>query len=222
MKFFPVLLFILLFQSAFAQKDSVSNDYEHGISKNGYMEGVWRYNDEPGVLALMIDYSNAKILFLKPDTNEFVIKIDGVWKKSKLDIHPRYIGTMHDFKMIPKFLNYPAQARMNENAGTFSISFEIDTLGKAGNYRAHNDIGDRCADEVIKALSAMPNNWLSAKKDGKTYAAKYIIPITFKMSINNREISPKKVRKPQELPLATKLTDIGVHVLGISRTTEIH
>jgi hypothetical protein len=222
MKLTIALLFILFSRSTFAQTDSVRNEYEQGISKNGFVEGVWSYYDEPGKLALKIDYDKAKILFLEPDTNEYVIKIDDEWKKSKLDIHPRYIGSMREFRKIPKFLRYPVQARINETAGNFYISFEIDTLGKAGNYQAYNDIGDKCGEEVIKTLSAMPNYWLTAKKDGKTYAAKYIIPVTFKMTVDNREISPKKVRRPQELPLAKKLTDITIHAYAITRTSTSH
>lgn len=218
MRVFLILLFFLITQPIFAQNERVDSHYQKGTLKEGYKESIWEYYDKPGELALKIDYSSAKLLFLKPDTSEYIIKINDQWTKSKLDVQPRYIGSMHDFKKLQSTIRYPAEARTKETAGKFYITFEIDTIGRAGNYQVINDIGNQCSEEVIKALRTIPNYWLTAQKEGKLYPSKFILPVTFKMTVNGREIRPRK-NKLIESPLAKELDELVISVMGVTRTT---
>lgn len=203
-------LFVLVTHSIFAQNKKINNEFEKGNIKNGYKEGVWEYYDKPGELALKIDYSAAKLLFLKSDTSGYVIKVNDEWVKSKLDVQPRYIGSMNDFGKVYSTIQYPAEARANGIAGKFYITFEIDTLGRLGQYEVINDIGYGCAQVVIKALKKLPNYWLSAQKDGKSYPAKFILPVTCRIVLKNKEISPEKSKKSKEPPLARELDAIVI------------
>lgn len=201
-------------------RKTITGDFEKGgFDKDGYKEGVWEYYDKPGDLMLKIDYSTSQLLFLKPDTNEYTVKVDGQWKNMKLDVQPRYIGSMNDLKKVYAGIEYPMQAKENETAGKFYITFEIDTLGKAGNYEVINDIGDKCSTEVLNALEMLPNYWLVAQKNGKLYTAKYCITVFFDMFIDGRKIPPK-ASQPKEAPPLAKLLDV-ISFKAIAVTREV-
>lgn len=197
----------------YAQNKTIDNQYQKGTLKGGFKDSIWHYYDKPGELALTIDYSSSKLLYLKSDTSDYVIKINDQWTKSKLDVQPRYIGSMNDFRKLQSLVRYPVRARTHETAGKFYIAFDIDTSGRAGNYQIINDIGDKCAEEVINALKKIPNYWLPAKMGEKTVPSKFILPVTFRMIVNDREISPKKSRY-NELPLAKELDELLILVKG--------
>ena len=200
------LLLLLTSKVIFAQMDTVNTPFEKGISKDGYKEGVWEYYDKPGDLGLSINYTSGQVNFLKTDTSSYVLQIRGEWQKvSGLDSQPRYEGSMEDFKRIRRGMRYPRQAFDNRTAGSFVISFEVDTSGQAINYQVINDIGDGCSDEVISLLKLVPNRWLPAKKDGKFYAAKFLIPVTFKLTFDNKEVKPKNNKRVNEVLLGKEL-----------------
>ncbi|NEU09744.1 hypothetical protein GZH53_15560 [Flavihumibacter sp. R14] len=214
MKALLTVLFFFSIQSVFAQTKIINSQYENGTLKKGYKDSIWRYYDKPGELALEINYSTAKLLYLKPDTSEFVIKINDQWAKSKLDAQPRYLGSMTVFMgSLQRSVRYPARARSNETAGKFYVTFEIDTIGRAGNYQVINDIGDDCGKEAINALKQIPNYWLPAQRNGKAYASKFILPLKFEMIVGNREIVPQK-SKSTELPLAKALDELLIRTMS--------
>lgn len=197
----------------------VDNKYERGKIKDGYKTGVWEYYDNPGELALKINYTSSQLLYLKPDTSWYAIKINENWESVKLDMQPRYIGTMNDFKKIDDGFKFPQEALEKRTCGKFYITFEVDTLGQAGNYMVINDIGSKCAETVISFLQSLPNYWLVAKKDGKNYVSKFLIPVTFKIVYDGKELIPKKRKSVMELPpVAKQLDEIVITIMGI--TTE--
>ncbi len=204
------------------QTNDVATKYERGKLIDGYKAGVWEYYDTPGDLALKINYTSAELLFLKPDTTAYAIKIKNEWEKQKLDMQPRYIGSMFDFKKVQGVLKYPEKALNNITCGRFYITFEIDTLGQAVNYTVINDIGDNCAESIVDMLKSIPNYWLVAMKDGKKYESRFIIPVTFKMSLDGKEY-PAKKRKNYVfiLPLANQLDEIVIEIMGVTRERKV-
>jgi hypothetical protein len=189
--------------------------------KDGYKEGVWEYYDMPGTLALKIDYSSANLMYIITDTSEYVIKVNNEWIKSYLDMQSRYIGSMNDFHLLTRIVQYPMEARENHTCGKFFIVFEIDTLGKAENYLVVNDIGDKCSDEVIRALKAIPNYWISAQKNNKVYSSRFILPVTFKMIIDEKEISPKKLKNISAPPPGKYLDELIITAISVTRNESV-
>ncbi len=199
---------------------SNSINYEIGTLKDGYKEGIWEYYDIPGELSLKVNYDNGQLLYLIPDTSDYAIQINGEWFNSKVDMQPRYVGSMVEFyNILYANIRYPDEAKSNSTVGQFYISFEIDTLGHANNYNTINDIGDKCSAEIIRALQLIPNIWLSATKKDRKYVAKFILPISFKMELDGKEIKEEKRKNNTEivLPLAKVLETIEIKAAGFTR-----
>jgi len=208
--------------SAFAQSEVVDTDYEKGNILNGYKEGIWEYYDADfWQLALKIDYSKGNLLYQKPDTSTYVVYLDGEWKKMKLDQTPRYIGSMHDFVLVSNKIRYPVKARNRQTVGSFNIIFEVDSLGKAGEFKVLNDIGDGCGEEALDKLFELPNYWIPAKLNGQNLASRFTIPITFSMVDDGRTIKPRKKSIVSEIPIAKALDEITVSLVGVRRESNI-
>ena len=199
----------------------VENEYEKGIIRDGYKIGVWDYYDIPGELSLQIDYTSGKILYIKKDSDVvYTIENNDVWTQSTVDIQPRYIGSMVEYKKIFNAkVRFPAQARRNLTDGSFYVTFEVDTTGQAGNFLVVNDIGDGCGEAAIQALKLIPNLWTVASKNNVKYKSRFIIPITFKFITDEKKVvgNTKKENTLKELPMARKLEEMIVTALGISR-----
>ncbi len=201
-------------------EDLAFKDYETGTLKDGYKEGIWEYYDNPSELSLKVNYDNGQLLYLIPDTSAYAIKINNEWVYSKLDMQPRYIGSMVEFyKILYTNIQYPNEAKSNSTAGQFYITFEIDTLGHSANFIALNDIGDNCSEEIIRAIKLIPNFWLSATKDKIKYVAKFILPIKFEMEVDGKAIAARKRKGASELllPPAKSLETIKIKVAGFTR-----
>ncbi len=160
---------------------SSSEKFQQGETKDGYKVGIWEYYDiSPERLTLKVDYDSGKLLYLIPDTTEYIIKSEGNWISSKLDIQPRYIGSMNEFyNIISAQLYYPLLARSKHTSGQFCLSFEIDTLGSMTNVEILNGLGDGCSTEAIRALKHIPNLWIPAQKQEKKYSSRFILPFNF-------------------------------------------
>ncbi|TAH38359.1 MAG: TonB family protein [Bacteroidetes bacterium] len=160
---------------------SSSEKFQQGEIKDGYKVGVWSYYDiNPEKTVLKVDYDSGKLLYLIQDTTDYIIKSGGNWISSKLDIQPRFIGSMNEFyNIITAQLYYPLLARTRHTSGQFYLSFEIDTLGSIGNIEIINDIGDGCSTEAIRALKHIPNLWIPAQKKNEKYSSRFILPFNF-------------------------------------------
>jgi protein TonB len=205
----------LMFPFSFGQNVFVKNEYEKGVLANGYKTGVWEYYDSLEVLELSIDYTNAKLVYLRPDTSDYVIYENYEWVKSKVDIPPKYIGSSVEFyKLLNEYIDYPAQARYRDVVGCVSVLFEVDTMGIAGNYEIVQDIGAECGDELVRVLKLLPNYWLVARKNGKAYKSRFIIHCDFGINLYGKKLEPrerkrKKTTNNQVIPLARDLDTIS-------------
>jgi hypothetical protein len=174
-----LLLFVLslAFQLVTAQEKGksikekkVNTRFENGTIRGGYKTGLWNYYDKPGELSLTVDYTTGYIRYLKKDTaGVYAIQKNGIWLQSRLDIQPRYIGSVVDFyTILMKNIRYPSQARHKNTQGTIYVTFEIDTTGKANNFSIAKNIGDNCAEEVIRVLQLVPKCGQLLQKTGNS------------------------------------------------------
>jgi hypothetical protein len=197
----------------------VLNEYEKGKILDGYKTGIWEYYDKPGEVALSVDYDNGQILFLKPDTSKYAIQFKKEeYMMMEVDRPARYIGSIRElYEIVNTNVRFPAQARRNSTVGSFHIIFEVDNTGQAHNFRAINDIGDGCGEAIIESLKLVPNLWLPALIDGKSYNSRFSIPITFKIELDGKQIGRPKKLKKENLPIAKSLSEIVVTAVGVSR-----
>lgn len=196
----------------------VLNEYEKGSIFDGYKTGIWEYYDEPGEVALRVNYNNGEILFIKPDTSKYAIQFKEEYMMMEVNRPARYIGSIKEFHKIISFnVRYPVQARRNSTVGTFHVLFEVDTTGQAHNFQVINDIGNGCGDAILEALKLVPNLWIPALVDGKSYNSRFSIPITFKIEENGRQLGRPGKFKKENLPIAKSLSEVVVTAVGITR-----
>ena len=194
----------------------VVNEYEKGQLVDGYKTGIWEYYDDPDEVALRIDYSKGKLLFIKEDTADYAIQMGDEYILRKVDQQARYLGSMKEFYSIIQYnAKYPRLAGKKSVIGAFHIIFEVDTTGQAKNFMAINDIGYGCGDEVIRSLKLVPNMWLPAKLNGKAYTTRFVLPVNFKIIKDGREVGRQKKSVKEPVPIAHSLSEIGISMVGI-------
>ncbi len=206
---------LLIFSHSFGQKEYVKNEYEKGTIENGFKTGIWEYYDSLGILELSVDYSNATLVYIRPDTMDYVIFENNEWVNSKLDITPRYIGSSVGFyKILNDYIDYPPQAKSRNVVGCVCVSFEVDTMGLAGNYEIVHDIGAECGYELTRLLKLVPNYWLVATKNGKLYKSKFIIYCNFGINLYSKKLEPRERKRKKAInhpiiPIGTVLDTIS-------------
>ncbi|MCD4695937.1 MAG: energy transducer TonB [Bacteroidales bacterium] len=202
-----------VFSISFAQETRINNGYEKGSYKGEYKIGIWQYYDSTGTLELEIDYTNAVLKYIQPDTSDYIIYKNGEWVNSKLDIPPVFIGSSVEFyDILNTNIDYPMQAWYRDLVGKVWISFEVDTTGRAKNYTVHNDIGGECAHEFLRVLKLIPNYWLVAEKDGKRFRSKLLIACEFGIIMDGKKLTKRKKKRNKSsltLPTAKKIDGIN-------------
>jgi len=164
--------------------------YERGELIDGYKVGAWEYFDSPEKLALKIDYDSGRLLYQIPDSSEYSIKINDDWVNTRLDIQPRYIGSMTEFyNIINDHISYPLLAKSKQASGRLYLTFEIDTLGSMCNISVVNDPGFGCASEAIQAIGLVPNLWIPAQKNLRKYSSRFVLPFNFVLKSGTRYFS---------------------------------
>jgi hypothetical protein len=196
---------------------SQNTDYQKGKLKDGYKTGIWEYYDEPGNLSLKINYDNSSLLFLEKDTSEFMIKENGNWTLSKLDVQPRYIGSIREFyKLFQQIFVYPEESIKNKINGRAFLEFEIDTTGHVANLRLLSRLDRSIDDEIIKVFKQIPDLWLTAYKGHQTFISRFRLPIDFKIIIDSVEQAYKEKTKifPEDLKPAKELNPVAIILKG--------
>lgn len=195
--------------------EKVETGSETGMLKNGIKVGVWSYFDEPGELALRVNHSTGKVLYLEPSKENFVIWKKDQWVSERVDSYPRFLGSMADFyRIFSSNVRYPLEARRAKTAGTVYVSFEVNQDGTAVKFSVLKEIGHGCGEEVILALKEIPNAWIPAFVDGEFVSSRFILPVVFAVDIKD---AGKKFRADEDLPPATMLMEIGLVGYGSPR-----
>ncbi len=197
----------------------VNDEYEKGFLKDGYKAGIWEYYDKPGKLSLKINYDTGALLYMAEDTTEYAVEIDGIWTLKRVDIQPRYIGSMYrGYKFMTSKIRYPSKARDHRTTGTVYISFEIDTTGRASEFRIINDLGNETGKMALEATLAIPNFWIPARIDGKKYKSRFIVPFNYIMEEDGGANNSAKNKYKEELPLAKSMPKIDIKAYSVVRT----
>lgn len=202
------LVFLLVPALAFGNKkkkvEVVNTKTEKGTITNGYKTGVWEYFDSD-TLVLKVDYSKGALIYLKPDTTQYAIETENGWEFSRLDVYPRFIGSMDDFlRFYATHIIYPTKAKDDDIQGTVLLYFEINIQGHVDHIKIVKDIGDGCGDEVMSVFRDLPNYWLTAKKNGQNYVSRYILPVKFRMEsvkISEKELQEVEKVKKEYMPV---------------------
>jgi protein TonB len=201
----------------------VSSEYEKGQLVDGSRVGIWQYFDQPGELALKVDYSTGELLYIQADSSAYVIKKTDQYERYQVDIAPRFVGSMNTFySTLMREVQYPLDARRQSIVGTIHILFEIDTVGLIDKYEIINDLEHGCAEAVMVALQKLPKVWVPASIGGKRYRARFAIPVTFTIIKDNYVIRPprKRLKNREPVPLAYMLEEIVVKAIGVTRRVD--
>ncbi len=178
-----LLLLLLLNSEGICQSKKVNTAYESGRIKKGNKVGVWEYKGTEGDTELKFDYDQGAILYLKPDTTEYLIQVDSSWASQKLTRHSRYLGSYAEFyQIISANIQYPDAARRDGVQGTILLEFEVNPQGKVSHYQVIFDQAHYFTDEIIEAFQLIPNLWIEAIYEGKAVPAKFILPFHFRIS----------------------------------------
>lgn len=179
--------------------EHVNNNYEKGLIVDGYKKGIWEYFDS-GVLKLKVNYTTGKFVYLAKDTSKYAIETKNGWKLSKLDIYPHYIGSMNEvLKILAMNIRYPNKAINNSITGTVLLGFEVNLQGRVDSIQILKDIGGGCGKEVLRVFHMVPDYWLVARKGGKQYISRYILPVRFQIGKRTRKADIWKKETKTEL-----------------------
>jgi len=174
------------------QKDSVWTSYSFGrISsmgnyKNGKRDGIWNIYNYNYELETKYDFTVNKIVFHKADNEKDTIKYAIITGKdtlySHLDTPPMYGGGEAQISgLLVSAIRYPAKAKENNTMGKVIIAITIDENGHAVNYRIKKYVKNGLAEEALRVIRLMPDNWIPAYLNNKAVTAEYDIPVTFSL-----------------------------------------
>lgn len=205
------LILMLYTLPSLAQVQKVENEYQKGQLENGYKVGTWEYYDGDSIANLIIDYTKGKLIHLEPDTSQFYIKPDSVWRYEKLDSHPRYIGSYKEFyKVLGMNMRYPNRARKMKIQAKVYLQFDINANGQATDLQVIGDPKDYFSKDIVSTFGRVPNLWLSASYGGKIVPARFVLPIEYKMqNVANKR---KNKGEPIVIPEGKMLSEIVISV----------
>lgn len=151
--------------TSFSQDQVVITPLERGAFRGSQRVGVWEYYDQPTKLSLRIDYTEGRLLFIEPDTTDFVVLENGKWVKSKLDIPCRVHGSTRTLVDHYNFnFSWPAalvdKALKEKASYEFQLTFEVHPDGIAKNPEIHNDPGFGVKEIALKAFETAPPWWI--------------------------------------------------------------
>lgn len=208
-----VLLFLLLMLcglQVMARQDYIDRKYEKGYAKDGMKIGFWEYYRSDEELEIKYSHTSGKVVYMRPDTSEFVIFKNNQWVSQRLQVYPIFIGsTVYYYKDLAMELDYPAKARDRNFQGTIYISFEIDTLGYPQNVRLVNELCRKCHDKTLKIVKEKLGHWVSAREGGQRYRSRFIQPVIYSL-YNVKDQSGQEI----ELPKAKILPAVEIVARG--------
>ena len=200
MKVIFVLLIIFVFGiKGVAQVQEVKTEFAEGREVNGKRVGDWKFYDKPNELSLVFNYDSGKVIYLKKDTSNFLIKKGDVWVESKLVSPPHVIGSsVESFRQFVLRVKYPRDARVNNIEGLAAVSFVIDEKGNVGEFEILKELEYGCSEEVLRVLQKYLGIYIPGKTSTGPVAAKMIFVFRFGLG-KTYEPSIKDMKKHPEL-----------------------
>ena len=81
-------------------------------------------------------------------------------------------------------INYPLEARQNNNEGTVVVNFVVEKDGSLSNFKIVKDIGGGCGLEVLRVVEGIQEagvKWVPGMNNGKAVRSRFTLPIRFKL-----------------------------------------
>ena len=178
--------FFLLPSLSYAQRLR-ETQWEKGMMDKGEKVGVWEYYayNRAGTQLVVqkYDHTERKLLEYRPlsDVPYRAELMPGKWTAVHLDRQPMFLGGDARLATYTAKLNYPQAAQNKKLQGRVLISFVIDTLGQASNYQVIQSVGGGCDEEALRVCRTIPNEWLPARKNGRSVPVVYELPFVYKL-----------------------------------------
>lgn len=165
------------------QKYTKAGLAEKGQFENNIKAGVWEFYDYGGNLEQRFNYTSQTIEIIKPfDWIDKLWVIDeGELEEKTFDKKPCFIGGMSKIRRIWG-IQYPVDARRSGISGVVIISATVTSDGKIMDEKVEHGIGYGCDEEALRAVQAIPNEWLPGKVEGANVDTRIFVPVTFKLN----------------------------------------
>lgn len=90
-------------------------------------------------------------------------------------------------KFLAANIKYSQAAKEKGTRGKVVITFIVEKDGSLSNIKVLRDIGDGCGEEAIRVVNLMPK-WKPAKQREKNVRQQFVLPITFRLSEEEKVI----------------------------------
>ncbi len=92
------------------------------------------------------------------------------------------------WSFFSKNIQYPPQAKENGIQGKVVVQFVVNEDGSLSDVKVLRDIGEGCADEVLRVLKMMPK-WSPGIQFEKPVAVRFNLPVAFKIPVEEIDTS---------------------------------
>ena len=148
--------------------------------------GEWRYyrpdaNGQPE-LAQVYDHSAGRLLFGSPDGLVHKAEVNpGEWQHVMLTQAPWFVGGPEALAQYLDKLQYPATALGQQVQGRVTVSFLIDTLGRASSHAIVRGLGAGCDEEALRVARTIPNAWTPGRIGTRAVAVMHYVYFNFRL-----------------------------------------
>lgn len=98
-------------------------------------------------------------------------------------------------------VKYPEAARKKGTQGVTVIEFVVKKNGHVGDFKIVKPLGDGCDKAAMAALEKMADTqWIPGIKDGKKVNVKMLVPIKFKLAVDDATTTDKAYKTVDEMP----------------------
>ena len=130
-----------------------------------------------------------------------IVPVSNSFAQDKKDdiVMPQFPGGEAELhKYIISELEYPLEARLNNERGEVLVAFSVGMDGYITGVRVVRSVSESLDAEAVRVVSKMPP-WVPGKKNGRAVRAEMSIPINFKViyenKFTNEETRGKKNKK---------------------------
>ena len=114
-------------------------------------------------------------------------------------VMPQYPGGEAELhKYILSELEYPLEARLNNEKGEVLVAFSVGMYGYISGVRVVRSVSESLDAEAVRVVSKM-RPWIPGKKNGRPVRAEMSIPINFKViyehKFTDEDVKGKKMKK---------------------------
>lgn len=161
---------------------------EKGELKDGKPVGIWEYYDSNGVLDLKMDYDFSRIVYSRPDTARYLLKVGNEWQQVQPSRAPRVMGSpAKRLQDIGRTLRYPVPALSQRREGVVLLSYEVNEQGQTTNYLIEKSTGKEFDQAVWQAIKDERVQWIPAVYLGQPRAAKFYFSVVFRIIGSSQE-----------------------------------